>query len=121
MHAVIKQPQSRHRTFPTPQKLVFVFLYNEPTPSTPAPEKPLNVFSRMSYKWSFEGGFFHSGDSAKESPCNAGDMGLISGLGRSPGKENGNSLQYSCLGNSWIEEPCRLHTGHEVTKELDTT
>ena len=29
----------------------------------------------------------------------AGDMGLIPGLGRSPGGGNGNSLQYSCLGN----------------------
>jgi len=40
--------------------------------------------------------------SGKESPCNAGDtgdMGLISELGRSPGEGNGNSLQYSCLGN----------------------
>ena len=34
--------------------------------------------------------------------CNAGDRGdagLISGLGRSSGAENGNPLQYSCLGN----------------------
>ena len=29
----------------------------------------------------------------------AGDRGSISGLGRSPGEENGNPLQYSCLGN----------------------
>ena len=29
----------------------------------------------------------------------AGDAGLISGLGRSPGEENGNRLQYSCLEN----------------------
>ena len=35
-------------------------------------------------------------------PANAGDtgdLGLIPGLGRSPGEENGNPLQYSCLGN----------------------
>ena len=31
--------------------------------------------------------------------CNAGDLGLIPGLGRSPGEENGNPLQYSCLEN----------------------
>ena len=30
---------------------------------------------------------------------NAGDMGPIPGLGRSPGHGNGNLLQYSCLGN----------------------
>ena len=33
------------------------------------------------------------------SPANVGDLGLISGLGRSPGEENGNPLQNSCLGN----------------------
>ena len=36
----------------------------------------------------------------KESACRAGDLGLIPGLGRSPGKGNGNPLQYSCLKNS---------------------
>ena len=35
----------------------------------------------------------------RESACNAGDLGLIPGLGRSPGKGNGNPLQYSCLEN----------------------
>ena len=45
------------------------------------------------------GGF--SGSSvSKESACNAGDGGLIPGSGRSPGEGNGNSLQYSCLGNT---------------------
>ena len=32
-------------------------------------------------------------------PANAGDLGLIPGLGRSPGEGNGNPLQYSCLEN----------------------
>ena len=37
------------------------------------------------------------GDSdGKESACNAGDPGLIHGLGRSPGEGNGDPLQYSC-------------------------
>ena len=36
----------------------------------------------------------------KESVGNAGDSGLISGSGRSPGEGNGNPLQYSCLENS---------------------
>ena len=38
----------------------------------------------------------------KNAPANAGDMrdaGLIPGLGRSPGGEHGNPLQYSCLEN----------------------
>jgi len=37
--------------------------------------------------------------SGKEHACNAGDMGLIPGLQRSPGGGNGNPLQYSCLEN----------------------
>ena len=36
---------------------------------------------------------------SKASVYNAGDLGLIPGLGRSPGKGHGNSLQYSCLEN----------------------
>ena len=40
-------------------------------------------------------------DSAgKESACNVGDLGLIPGLGRSPGEGNGYPLQYSHLENS---------------------
>ena len=36
------------------------------------------------------------GDSVgKESACNAGDLGLVSGLGRCPEEENGYLLQYS--------------------------
>ena len=33
----------------------------------------------------------------KDSTCNTGDVGLISGLGRSPGGGHGNPNQYSCL------------------------
>ena len=35
----------------------------------------------------------------KNPPANAGDMGLIPGLGGSPGEGNGNPFLYSCLGN----------------------
>ena len=35
----------------------------------------------------------------KETTCSAGDLGSIPGSGRSPGKGNGNTLQYSCLEN----------------------
>ena len=43
---------------------------------------------------------FPGGSDGKESACNAGDMGLIPGLGRSPGKGNSYPLQYSGLENS---------------------
>ena len=55
----------------------------------------------------------------KNSPANAGeagDSGSIPGSGRSPGKGNGNPLQYSCLEISMDREA----TVHGVT-ELDMT
>ena len=54
----------------------------------------------------------------KESACNAGDTGdsvLIPGWGRSPGRGNGNPLQYSCLQNP-IDRGAWQATGHRVTK-----
>ena len=45
--------------------------------------------------WGFPGG---SDD--RESACNVEDVGLIPGLGRSPGGEHGNQFQYSCLENA---------------------
>ena len=42
---------------------------------------------------------FPGGSDSTESACNAGDLDLMSGLGRSPGEGNGNPLQYSCLEN----------------------
>ena len=58
-------------------------------------------------------------------PANARDAGLISGMRRSPGEGNGNSLQYSCLENpmnrgAWqatVHGGCR-RLGHDlVTKQ----
>ena len=43
---------------------------------------------------------FPGGLDGKESAYNAGDLGSIPGLGRSPGGGHGNPLQYSCLENS---------------------
>ena len=43
---------------------------------------------------------FSVGSAGKESACNVGDLGLITGLGRSPGEGNGYPLQYSGLDNS---------------------
>ena len=43
---------------------------------------------------------FPGGSDGKEPACNAGDPGLIPGLGRSPGEGNGYPLQYFCLENS---------------------
>ena len=43
---------------------------------------------------------FPDSSEGKESACNAGDQGLIPGLGRSPGEGKGYPLQYSGLENS---------------------
>ena len=42
---------------------------------------------------------FLGASDGKVSAYNAGDLGSIPGLGRSPGEGNGNPLQYSCLEN----------------------
>ena len=42
---------------------------------------------------------FPGGSVVKDPPTNGGDVGLIPGLGRSPGEGNCNPLKYSCLGN----------------------
>ena len=55
----------------------------------------------------------------KNLPANAGDLGLIPGLGRSPGEGNGNSFQYSCLEDSMDRGTWRAIV-HGVA-ELDTT
>ena len=49
---------------------------------------------------------FPCGSAGKESACNAGDLGLIPGLRRSPGEGNDYPLQYSGLESS---RNCRVH------------
>ena len=53
---------------------------------------------------------FPGGSGVKNSPGNAGDGGLRSGSGRSPGKGHDDPLQHSCLKIPWSEEP----GGHRV-------
>ena len=47
---------------------------------------------------------FPCGSAGKESACNVGDLGSISGLGRSPGEGKDYPLQYSGLENSMGKE-----------------
>ena len=58
---------------------------------------------------------FPDGSEGKMSACNAGDLSLILGLGRSPGEGNGNPLQNSCLDNPMDRGAWRA-TVHGVTK-----
>ena len=70
----------------------------------------LYLFSFCSIAFGFPGG-----SDGKESTCNAGDLGSIPGLGRSPGGGHGNPLQYSCLGNPMDRGAWRA-TGHGIPK-----
>ena len=63
---------------------------------------------------------FPGGSDSKASTCNAGDLGLIPGLGRSPREENGNLLQYSCLENS-VDGGVWWATVHVVANSQDKT
>ena len=61
------------------------------------------------------------GDSMiKNLPANAGDVGWIPRLGRSPGEGNDNQLQSSCLENP-MDRGAWQATVHGVAEELDTT
>ena len=62
---------------------------------------------------------FPGGSDGKESTCNVGNLGSISGLGRSPGRVHGNPLQYSCLENP-MDRGVWQDIVHGVTK-MDTT
>ena len=55
------------------------------------------------------------GSDGKESACSVGDPGLIHELGRSPGEGNGNTLQYSCLGNP-VDRGAWRATVHGIAK-----
>ena len=82
---------------------------------------PLFFFFCISHHiWGFPGG-----SDGKASACNVEDPGSIPGSGRSPGEENGNPLQYSCLENSmdegawWVTQSMGLQrVGHDWVTSL---
>ena len=78
--------------------------------------KQINI-KKINKTWKVHWGF--PGDwVVKNLPANAedsGDSGLIPGLGRSPGRGNGNPLQYSCLENPMVRGAWQA-TVHGVLK-----
>ena len=66
--------------------------YIQPGSSYESPGLPLSLSHQ----------FKHCGSAGKESACNAGDLGSIPGLGRSPGEGKGYPLQCSGLENSMV-------------------
>ena len=63
---------------------------------------------------------FPCGSKDKESASNTGDLGSVPGSGRSPGEENSNPLQYSCLENS-VDERILAGYSPRGDKETDLT
>ena len=63
---------------------------------------------------------FPDGSDSEESAYNAGDLGSIPGLGRSPGEGNGYLFLSSCLENS-MDRGAWQAVVSGVSKELDTT
>ena len=62
------------------------------------------------------------GSTGKESACKVGDLGLIPGLGRSPGEGKGYPLQYSGLQNSGpvTKSQTRLSDFHPLSVNTET-
>ena len=66
------------------------------------------------------GGAFPGGSDGKASVYNAGDLGSIPGLGRSPGEGNGNPLQYYCLENPTDRGPLQSMGSQKVGHDWAT-
>ena len=92
---------------------LYVYIY--PLSLGPLSHCSVKFLVAFPYKLGFSGV-----SDGKESTCNAGDLGSIPGLGRSPGGGHGNPLQRSCLENPLGQ---RSLAGYSVwdCKELDMT
>ena len=77
--------------------------------------KRQEICTELAQRMGFPGGLV-----VKNPPAKAGDLGSISGSGRSSGEGNGNPLQYSCLENS-MDRGAWHAAVHGVAKESDMT
>ena len=82
------------------------------------PAEGHDLSSRVSVKCECSDLDFPSGSDFKESACDAGDLGSVPGLGKSPGGGNGNPLQYSCLENP-VERGAWQATVHGIAERPD--
>ena len=82
----------------------------------------MNVTTLIPHKASMVTHLVKNLPAMQETVCNAGDLGSIPGLGRSPGEGNGNPLQYSCLGNPLDRGACwaAVHGVTRVRHDLAT-
>ena len=96
-----------------PEKSLYVHLYHQLCCAFFWFILLLLFFTFFFFVFSYWG--FPTGSEVKASACNAGDLGSIPGLGRSPEEGNGNPLQYSCLENP-IDRGAWWATVHGVAK-----
>ena len=105
-----------------PLKMEMAIHSSIPTWKIPGTEEPHGLQSKGSQRRTWQSEWAHSWPiwlprwlSGKEFICNAGDLGLIPGSGRSPREGNSIPLQYSCLGNPMDRGTWRA-TVHGVPK-----
>ena len=103
--AVIEFQLSYSRSWKMMLWKVLHSICNMPAPGRiPRTEEPGRLYSiesqKIGHNWATNSLNSPGGSDSKDSACNAGDLGSISGLGRFPGEEHSNPLQYSCLENS---------------------
>ena len=83
-------------------------------------QAPTSTFFLFLFNISLDVGTFPACSDGKESACDAGDVGSIPGLGRSPGEGNGNPLQFSCLENPMktdvIKQPIKINLNRNREK-----
>ena len=99
--------------------LIPALLPHTSSPQLPLPGKWINQHECFTHYWALLH-TFPGGSVVKNLPDNAGDVGSISRLVRSPGEENGNPLQCSCLRNPVGRGTWRA-TVHGAAKESDMT
>ena len=104
-----KQPREEHVAFSTELKELF-FNWNDFNP-----QGHLATLGAIFWWSHLKGAVASLVTQTVESACNAGHLGSIPGLGRSPGGGHGNPLQYSCLENA-MDRGARRATVHGVAK-----
>ena len=83
-------------------------------------QAPTSTFFLFLFNISLDVGTLPACSDGKESACDAGHVGSIPGLGRSPGEGNGNPLQFSCLENPMktdvIKQPIKINLNRNREK-----
>ena len=110
---VVIQLLSHICLFVAPWTVAYQILRPRLSPGVCSNSCPLNQWCHLTLSSSATP--FSGGSDGKVFACNVGDLGLIPGLGRSPGEGNGNPLQNSCLENS-VDWEAWWATVHGVAK-----